>query len=257
MTTYPGQPAAPAPRRTLTWLAIASFVIGLVLAGFFVWRIVETAPRSPERIGTSGTVRLEEDGLTIYSSEPVLRPPCEVKDSSGADVPLKSPTGSETITINDNTWYVIARSVETVPPGEYVVSCADEDTGTSYGVGPRMSILGFVGSIFGVIGSLLVFIGLGVVLLVVGALKRRKANRPGNTFPGGPGGYPHPGQQQPGYPQQGYQYPGQPPQGYQQPGQPGQPGQPPQGNTFPGYPPPGTYNPGPNPDRPNDRPQDT
>ena len=134
---------------------------------------------------------------------------------------------------------MIARSVETVPPGEYVVSCADEDTGTSYGVGPRMSILGFVGSIFGLIGSLLVFIGVGVVLLVVGALKRRKANRPGNTFPGGPGGYP--GQQQPGYPQQGYQHPGQPQQG----------------NTFPGYPPPSTYNPGPNPDRPNDRPQDT
>lgn len=244
MTTYPGQPAARAPRRTLTWLAIASFVIGLVLAGFFVWRIVETAPRSPERIGTSGTVRLDKDGLTIYSSEPVLRPPCEVKDASGADVPLKSPTGSETITINDNTWYVIARSVETVPPGEYVVSCADEDTGTSYGVGPRMSILGFVGSIFGLIGSLLVFIGLGVVLLVVGALKRRKANRPGNTFPGGPG------EQYPGYPQQGYQHPGQPQQGYQHPGQPQQ------GNTFPGYQPPSTYNPGPNPDRPNDRPQD-
>ncbi|TCN44241.1 hypothetical protein EV644_101624 [Kribbella orskensis] len=242
MTTYPGQPAAPAPRRTLTWLAIASFVIGLVLAGFFVWRIVETAPRSPERIGTSGTVRLEEDGLTIYSSQPVLRPPCEVKDSSGADVPLESPTGSETITVNNNTWYVIARSVETVPPGEYVVSCADDDTGASYGVGPRMSILGFVGAIFGLLGSLLVFIGLGVVLLIVGAVKRRKANRPGNTFPGGPGGYPYPGQQPPGYQQPGY-----PQQGYQQPGQPPQ-----------GYPPPGSYNPGPNPDRPNDdRPQDT
>lgn len=242
MTTYPGQPAAPAPRRTLTWLAIASFVIGLVLAGFFVWRIVETAPRTPERIDTSGTVQLDKDGLTIYASQPVLRPPCQVKDSSGADVPLKSPTGSETITINDNTWYVIARSVQTVPPGEYVVSCADDETGAAYSVGPRMSILGFVGSIFGLIGSLLVFIGLGVVLLVVGALKRRKANPPGNTFPGRPGGYPpQPGQQQPGYPQQGYPQPGQPPQGY----------------TFPGYPPPGTYNPGPNPDRPNDRPQDT
>ena len=246
MTTYPGQPSVPAPRRTLTWLAIASFVIGLVLAGFFVWRIVETAPRSPEQIGTSGTVQLDKDGLTIYSSEPVLRPPCEVKDSSGADVPLESPTGSETITINDNTWYVIARSVETVPPGEYVVSCADEDTGTSYGVGPRMSILGFVGAIFGLIGSLLVFIGLGVVLLIVGAVKRRKANRPGNTFPGGPGGYPYPGQQppgyqQPGYPQHGYQQPGYPQQGYQQPGYPQQ-----------GYQPPGSYNPGPNPDRPND-----
>src|SRR5215207_815893 len=189
MTTYPGQPAA--PRRTLTWLAIASFVIGLVLAGFFVWRIVETAPRSPERIGTSGTVRLDDEGLTIYSSQPVLRPPCEVKDANGTAVPLKSPTGSETITINNDTWYVIARSVETVPPGEYVVSCADEETGTSYGVGPRMSILGFVGSIFGLVGSLLVFIGLGVVLLVIAAVKRRKANRPGNTFPGGPGGYPH------------------------------------------------------------------
>lgn len=180
-------------KSLLLWSAIASFVIGLAAAGFFVVRIVDTAPRSPQPIG-SGSVHLDEEGLTIYSSRPVLRPPCEVKDANGSDVPLTSPTGSETITINNDTWYVISRSVVPVPAGDYVVSCPDDQTTATYAVGPRSSVLGFVGSIFGLLGSLFVFFGLGITLLIIAVVKHRRTNRPqpplmqppGPPFPGYP-----------------------------------------------------------------------
>ncbi len=212
MSTYPGQPKA--PRKTLIWIAIASFVIGLGLAGFFAFQIVRTAPSSPDQIGSGGSVHLDEEGLTIYSSVPVPRPPCEVKDSTGSDVPMTSPKGSETITINDDTWYVIARSTAPVPAGDYVVSCGEDVNSASYAVGPRASVMGFIGAIFGLLGSLFIFFGLGAVLLIIHFIKRSRAKRPPtNNYPPQQGNYP---------PQPSY------------------------------YPPPSTYHPGPNPDRPRD-----
>jgi hypothetical protein len=206
----------PAPKKTLTWVAIACFVVGTVLTGFFVWRIVATAPKSPTPID-GGVVHLEKEGLTIYSSVPVLQPPCTAKDSSGADVPLKQPSGSEQISLGGDTWYVVARSTNPVPAGDYSVSCVDPESSATYAVGPRSGVLAFVLSIFGAIGSFLIFFILGGVLLGIGVMKNRRRNRPGNTFPGNPPG-------------------------------PGAPGNyPPPGNTFPTQP----YNPGPNPDRPN------
>jgi len=229
VTSYPGQPV-PQKKKTLTWIAIACFVVGLGLTGFFTYRIVETAPRTPQPIET-GAVTLEKEGLTIYASVPVPTPPCTAKDSGGADVPLEKPTGSEQITINSETWYVIARSVDPVPAGEYSISCTDDETGATYAAGPRMSVGAFVVAILGTVFSFLIFVGLGVVFLVVGAVRNRRRNRPGNTFPGsGPGG---------------------PPAG------PGAPGNyPPPGQTFPTQPPNANfppYNPGPNPDHPQDR----
>src|SRR5262245_56388639 len=131
MSTYPGQPAPPAPKRILTWIAVACFAIGLVLTAFFVVRIVQTAPRTPQSI-EGGVVHLKKEGLTIYASVPVLTPPCEAKDAAGNDVPLKKPTGSENITINGETWYVVARSVDTVPAGAYSISCTDSETSATY-----------------------------------------------------------------------------------------------------------------------------
>jgi hypothetical protein len=222
MTMQPGMPM-PAPKKSvLPMIAVACFVVGSVLVGFFVWRIVVTAPRTPQPI-ESGRVELKEDGLTIYSSVPVLTPPCKAQDADGNDVPLKRETGSETITINGNSWYVVARSERTVPAGVYSISCTDDETSATYAAGPKSSVVAFVVSILGAIFSFLIFAGLGIVFLVIWAVRRSRRNRPATTFPGqsgAPGNYP-----QPGYPQQPNQ-------------------------TFP---PPPLYNPGPNPDRPQDR----
>ncbi|GAB2653076.1 hypothetical protein [Kribbella swartbergensis] len=220
MSAYPGQ-AEPKKNKTLTWVAIACFVIGLGLAGFFTYRIVATVPRTPQPI-EDGVVHLDKEGLTVYASIPVLTPPCQAKDSSGADVPLTPAKGSEQITVNSATWYVVARSTDPVPAGDYSISCTDDETGATYAAGPRMSVVGFVVSILGAIFSFLIFFGIGIVLLVVGAVRNRRRNRPfpGPPQQGAPGTYPPPGHTFP------TQHPGT------------------------GHPP---YQPGPNPDRPQDR----
>jgi len=201
MTSYPGQPA-PQRSRTLTWIAVACFVVGLAVSGFFVSRIVQNVPETPVSV-ESGPVQLEKEGLTVYASQPVLTPPCKAKDASGADIPLEHPSAAETITLNSRTFYVVARSVNPVPPQSVSVSCADDETNATYYAGPRMSVVAFVLSILGAIFAFVVFVIAGVVLLIVDTTKRRRSNRPGNTFPGGqPPQYP--GNQPPGNP-----YPGQ------------------------------------------------
>lgn len=214
--TYPGAPAE--KKSILPKIAVACFVVGALAVGFFVWRIVATAPRTPQPI-EDGVVHLKKEGLTIYASIPVLTPPCEVRDADGNDVPIKRPTGSETITINGESWYVVARSTRAVPAGDYSISCTDDQTSATYAAGPKSSVAAFVLSILGTVFSFLIFLGLGITLLTVGAVKQRRRNRPATTFPE-PGASPYP---------------------------------PPQNHTFPAPPP---YNPGPNPDRPQDRPQD-
>ncbi|MFF0269343.1 hypothetical protein [Kribbella sp. NPDC004536] len=212
-------PAAP-KKSVLPVIGIACFVIGVLLAGFFAWRIVVTAPRTPQPI-ENGRVHLKQEGLTIYSSIPVLGPPCSAQDANGNDVPLKKIRGSETITINGRSWYVVSRSAKTVPAGDYSISCTDDETSATYAAGPKSSVLAFVVSILGTVFSLLVFIGLGVVFLTIGLIRRNRGRRPTGTFPTQPGA---PGN----YPQQPYQ----------------------QNQNFP---PPPPYHPGPNPDRPQDR----
>ena len=148
-----------APKKPILQLVgIACLVVGVLLAGFFAWRIVQTAPRTPQPID-NGRVHLSKEGLTIYSSVPVLAPPCKVQDADGNDVPTKRPSGSETITVNGNSWYVVARSAEPVPAGDYSISCTDDETSATYAAGPKSSVLAFVLSILGTVFSLLIFIG--------------------------------------------------------------------------------------------------
>jgi hypothetical protein len=192
MTSYPQQRQLKpgSPSRTWTWVGVGLLVLAVVLSGFFVWKVVETLPRTPQPVG-AGSVHLDQEGLTIYSSQPVLPPACQANDSTGADVPMERPGASETITINSKTWYVVLRSAEPVPAGDYTVSCTDRETNATYAVGPRSSVLGFVGAIFSAIGSFVILGSAGVLILVISAVKRRRANRPlGNTFPGGGAPYP-------------------------------------------------------------------
>ncbi len=210
----------------MTWIAVACFVVGLAVSGFFVSRIVQNVPETPVAV-ESGPIQLEKEGLTVYASQPVLTPPCEAKDASGADILLDQPSASETITLNSRTYYVVAHSVSPVPPQSVTVSCTDGESNATYYAGPRMSVVSFVLSILGAIFAFVFFVIAGVVLLIVDATKRRRSKRPGNTFPGNqPPQYPS----GPGYPPPGNTFPGQqPPQdpGNQPPQYPGQQDYPP------------------------------
>jgi hypothetical protein len=209
-------------------LGVVSFVVGVALAVFFGILLLGNLPSTPQPV-SGGVIHLDKDGLKLWASRPGAEPACVVMTADGDEVALET-TGSESLTINNKSFYLVARSVDVVPAGDYAVNCSAAGPGTAYSVGPRVSIATFVLSILGVVFSLIIFIGLGIGLMVGGGRKKRR-----NQPPTGPVA---PQYGQPGGPQ----YP--------------QPGPPQQGNTFPGYPPPSSYNPGPKPDRPQDRPQD-
>ncbi|ADB30652.1 hypothetical protein Kfla_1554 [Kribbella flavida DSM 17836] len=167
------------PRRTRTWLAVACFTVGLVLAGFFAVRIADAAPRPPAEVG-AGAIQLERDGLTLYGSQRMVDPPCHAVDADGVPIPLESPRGAESITADDRVWYVVARSVAPVPPQAVTVDCSADNSGTAYAVGPQSTVVAFVLAIVGVVGSVLASAAVGTTVLTLKPVGRRRV-RPGSA----------------------------------------------------------------------------
>ncbi|MFI5709776.1 hypothetical protein [Kribbella sp. NPDC051620] len=181
MTVYPGQPAG-LQRRTLLWLAVACFVAGLALTGLFVNRVVHTLPQEPQW-ADSGTIHLDQVGLTVYSSIPVLRAPCDVRDDNGAVLELVPAAEAETLTVDDDTWYVVARSRDRVPPGDYIATCTDKQTSAVYALGPRSTPTGFAYAVLGAITSFVVGTVLALIFLILYFLRRQ--SRPPTAPPSG------------------------------------------------------------------------
>jgi hypothetical protein len=186
MTVYPGQAAGPSP-KTLLWLAIACFVGGLALTGLFVNRVVHTLPQEPQW-ADSGPIHLDSVGLTVYSSIPVLRAPCDVRDENGAVLELIPPEQAETLTVDSDTWYVVARSRDRVPPGDYIATCTDKETSAVYALGSRSTPTGFAYAVLAAITSFVVGTVLAVIFLILYFLRRR--SRPPTAPPPGPQPFP-------------------------------------------------------------------
>ncbi|MDX6259761.1 MAG: hypothetical protein QOH84_1449 [Kribbellaceae bacterium] len=172
MTVYPGQPIRRLRSKTLLWAAIASLVAGLALAGLFTNRAVHTQPQEPQW-SESGPIHLNSVGLTVYSSIPVLRAPCDVRGDNGAVLELIPPEQAETLTVDNDVWYVVARSRDPVPPGDYIATCTDKETSAIYALGPRATETGFAYSVLAAIAALLVGIVLAIVFLILYFLRRR------------------------------------------------------------------------------------
>ncbi|MEV6413165.1 hypothetical protein [Kribbella sp. NPDC051718] len=187
---------------------IASFVVGAMLAVFFVVLIVQNMPNTPKPL-EHGLARLSTKGLTIWSSESRSRASCKVRTTAGAEVLLERQSGSETFEIDGVAWYLIARSAEVVPAGDYLVDCSEADSDATYAVARRSSFGATMLSVLGLIATLLIFTALGTILCVLGG-RRRKPNpnltfrpiQPGYQQPGPPPGYQQPGRP-PGYPRSG------------------------------------------------------
>jgi hypothetical protein len=144
--------------KQLSRAAVAILVVGFALGGFFTWRAITTSPKQPQPI-RSGVVHMDREGVTVYSSYQVPNARCTAKDSAGADIPLVPPAEPVMYTLNSISWYVVARSVEAVPPGDYTISCA-ADAVTTYAAGPRATLSSYQATLFAAMG----FPGLAIFL---------------------------------------------------------------------------------------------
>jgi hypothetical protein len=166
------------PRRIWYLVAAGLAALTLIAVAILVWRAAAAVPATPVVLEPgSSQVRVEREGLTVYSSELQANVRCRASTADGADVPLRDPSGTEELSAGDGrTWYVALRSVKPVPAGVYTVSCEPLPAGVELAAGPRASALTFIALVLGAV--LTGFLGLltaGVVALVV--LLRRRGHR--------------------------------------------------------------------------------
>lgn len=204
------------PRRFWYVLAAGIALLGLVAGGLLGWQAYTSFPTVEEEVasGETATVHLEDGGMTVFVDRQFLEGGCEAEDTQGREVPLDPVLGTETVTVNDQTWQAVLRTSGPFPAEEYTVEC-NSDSGAVFGIGSRASVWATVGAMLGAIGSA----GLGVLVAAVVTLVvffRRRGHRKrfeahganGAGYPAGGGPYEGPGQ---------HGWYGEPP-----PGQPGQ-----------------------------------
>jgi hypothetical protein len=163
--------------------------IGLLLGvGIFVLGLVSTISNLPAfttqfDAGTPAAVTLTGGReWAIYAasgSSGHTASVCQVASADGRSVDLKTPGATFTVQRDGQQWTDVQHfTVES--DGTYAVACAPADGGGSrYAIGPQPNFGGFFGGIVGSIAALigLPFLGLviGVVLIVVTAVRRRRA----------------------------------------------------------------------------------
>ncbi|WP_278313894.1 hypothetical protein [Lolliginicoccus levis] len=182
------QRSTPARTPSSRWylLVAALVVVGIALGALLAWRAVSEFPfvTAETRANQPIEASIEEEGLTIFADTERASLECEVSDASGATVPMRGLSASETITVGSRSWHVILRSSEPTPPGDYSVLCTSEDSSVIYGVGAWSSVFGFVGLVLGAVAALGVGLFGGFLLWLVIFLLRRRTP-PGQAAPPG------------------------------------------------------------------------
>lgn len=170
-------------RPSRWWYAVAALiaVAGFVLAGFLLVKAVDDFPEPVAHgpVGTPLTAAVDQEGLTVFVDDPAFSVVCEATGPSGAPVPLRASSVNESITTGSATWYVALRSEEPSPPGRHTVLCESEDGSLVYAVGPRATVVGFVGALFGAFGAAGGGFVVGCLVAIVVFLLRRSAGRRG------------------------------------------------------------------------------
>lgn len=166
-------PATKAPVLTLVGSGIVA--VGIVVSGFFMMEIVRNIPNSPTAVD-GRPVALDRVGLTIFSTAQGAEQSCTAKDASGNEIALEVPSWQEKWDDAGDLYYVVAHSTTRVPAQTVTVACTDENT--SYFVGQRQSADMFVGPLVRIFASFFAPAAIGVVLIVVDQVRRRRRASP-------------------------------------------------------------------------------
>jgi hypothetical protein len=192
MTVFP----APAPVQAKVpgrgGYVIGGVIIGVGLllgVGIFVLGLVSTISSLPAfttqfDAGSPAAVTLTGGReWAIYAASASSGHPatvCQVASADGRSIALKAPSATFTVQRDGQQWTDVQHfTIDS--DGTYAVACETADGGVSrYAIGPQPNFGGFFG---GIVGSILALIGLpflglviGVVLIVVTAVRRRRAN---------------------------------------------------------------------------------
>jgi hypothetical protein len=183
---------------------IVLMVLGVLSGiGGFVAGFAPLFGDPPQRVDGPTSIRAEAgDQLALYRIAGFsAEGSCTVTGPDGDELDLDGVFANETLDLNGTT-YVVVAEIDVESSGDQIAECSS----TGFAIGPRIAVFGVVGLVLaGVFGGGLLFV-IGLVLLIVGIVRRRK--QPPSAF--GQPGYGPPGYGQAPYGQPGY---GPPPQG--------------------------------------------
>lgn len=162
------------------WYAVAAVLVvaGFAVSGFLFVKAVDDFPEpvAQGRVGTPLQATLHKEGLTVFTADRAAALACSASGPGGA-VPLRPVNINETVSTGAGTWYVALRSTDPTPPGDYTVSCTSEQQSLVYAVGPRATVVGFVGTLFAALGAAGGGFVLGSLVGIVTLLRRRSAKQ--------------------------------------------------------------------------------
>ncbi|WP_370326442.1 hypothetical protein [Euzebya sp.] len=191
-------PAPPAPGRPPGSTAIRVGVVLMVLAvvGGVALVVVSltslVGQQAPQEVDGSAVVDGEEgDQFVLYRVDGAETPvDCRVTGPDEQPVGLSPPFGSSTLTLSDTT-YSAVRTFELVADGRHTVSCSD--AAGRLAVGPEFPLFRSLGLVFlGVFGGGGTFV-VGLVVLIIGIVRRSSARRTPPAWQGGPPAGPYGG----------------------------------------------------------------
>ncbi|MFN8040272.1 MAG: hypothetical protein U0Q07_13755 [Acidimicrobiales bacterium] len=235
----PSAASAPAQKKGKgVVIGIVLIVLSFVVfgAGIAVFAVALSGISTDFRTVGSGTssVQLSAGEHGVYSTRSnFTAPDVSIKGPNGEDVAITNSSSSSTYTVNSDSYNGIG-TFNAPSSGTYTVTVTPDSISTGSGfsssskstvaIGPSISALGgtvalALGGIFGGIGLGSVLFIIGVIVLIVGLVRRSKAKNPPTTPYGGYGAPAYPG------------YP--PAQGYAQPQAPTYPQPQPQAPTYP------------------------
>jgi hypothetical protein len=169
-------PVPPKSAKGWFWAAGIVLVLGVIGGVVLGVQAAGALPERPTQLNPGqNTVRLEKEGLTLFSSEMVTSAECTVTTADGRPVAMVDPSGSERYEFDSGAWWVTRRSAEPVPPGQLTISCPEAESSFAYG--PRDTIVKFAALLLGAIGVGVAAFGIAVVLLIVGFVKRSRNRR--------------------------------------------------------------------------------
>ncbi|RNL85744.1 hypothetical protein [Halostreptopolyspora alba] len=205
--TYPPppDPGQLRPKRLWFWMGGLVIVLGIVggIAAFVLGLLGVTSSTTTQAefgAGETATFRAERvntdsESWKLYADRDMhssdVERDCDVSGPDGQRVAIAGPGYDSETTVNGQTWVLVAQ-LDVAETGEYTIECAeDTEAGFSVRYGPDFAgtFLGIAGSIAALVLVPLLGLVVGIIMIVVTAVRRgrHKQRLWGTSFP--PGGY--------------------------------------------------------------------
>jgi hypothetical protein len=132
----------PRVRPHAGWYAVpvVLWVVAVVLFGLSLAAVGHIINSGIDPVPNRGTLAVPDDGLTIYTTDPVSTASCTLSSDGGDRTSLETFSFNLDINLNGPTYHGIGVTPETLPAGTYRLTCTDVDPASRLGTGPRIDV---------------------------------------------------------------------------------------------------------------------